>query len=180
MEPRPLPFRPIHNARIARGDQPWVREQGRRRQYDEGPQHPISMLERAGTWGQGQPQLYTSRSGEVRISTTYWGSMTDRQRRRWNARTRSQLRNYATGEMPSSITEALNNHRSYIHHRREFCHRQAAQMQQRMDNPRPRRHSRRANAPAQDICEPVGHSGLSMERQQDIWCLDYLTSKCVA
>ncbi|KAK7729712.1 hypothetical protein SLS63_006093 [Diaporthe eres] len=117
-----------------RGAQPWVREEGVRRQWDEGPQHPVSMLERAGTVGRdGQPSLFQMRgNGEVRIRTEYWASMTARQKRRWNERGRFQFRDPETGRPPANIQEAIANHQSFID-RRDFCLAQAERMQRRMN-----------------------------------------------
>lgn len=127
VQPRPLAFRPIHQARVDRGSQPWVREPGTRRQFDEGPQQPISMLERAGTSRDGIPRLFIARSSEeIRIQTQYWDSMSARQRQRWNSRVRSQFPGTA-----STPTEALNHHHNFLQSREQFCRQQATRMSQR-------------------------------------------------
>lgn len=124
IQPRPLPLQPIHQARVARGLQPWVREEGTRRQPQEGPQHPISMLERAGTFGgDGQPMLGVSPQGQIRLRTDFWGTMMRRQRVRWNWRLgRQQLK----GE---TVQSALTNHiNGYLPERQGFIERQVARI----------------------------------------------------
>ncbi|KAI7777386.1 hypothetical protein LA080_003595 [Diaporthe eres] len=120
-----------------RGAQPWVREESVRRQWIEGPEHPVSMLERAGTIGRnGRPSLFQMRgNGEVRIRTKFWQSMTARQRRRWNERGRHQFSNHETGLPPADIQEAIANHQSFIDYRRDICLAQAERMQRRMNGP---------------------------------------------
>lgn len=126
---------PIHHERVQRGSQPGVREEGIRRQWDEGPQHPISMLERAGTVGRnGRPSFFKVRgNGEARIRTEYSQSMTPRQRRRWNERGRFQFSDPETGRPPASIEEAIANHQSFVDRRANFCRAQAERMQRRVN-----------------------------------------------
>lgn len=135
MHPIPRPLMPIHHERAQRGIQPWVREEDVRRQWDDGPQHPVSMLERAGTARlDGRPSMFqVGGNGEVRIRTQFWQSVTLRQRRRWNERGRFQFSGPETGRPPASIEEALANHQTFIDRRADFCRAQAERMQRRMN-----------------------------------------------
>ncbi|KAK2615378.1 hypothetical protein N8I77_002139 [Diaporthe amygdali] len=113
----PLPLTPLQQRRAQVGTQPWARGAGLPRQFEEIiPQHPISILERAGTRrSDGLPALSRQPgSGEISLITDHWLRMTERQKHRWNRLVREQFRNPDTGAVATSVEEALTNHEAFI------------------------------------------------------------------
>lgn len=122
----PLPLTPLQQRRVQNGTQPWVRGAGLPRQFEESPQHPISILERAGTRRpDGLPAFFRQPgSGEISLITDHWLRMTERQKHRWNRRVREQFRDPDTGAVATSVEEALTNHEAFIdlgNQRRPLC-----------------------------------------------------------